>query len=384
MKLGTLLLRNAAISLTQLEAALRAQVIYGGRLGTNLVELGFVDLDALATVLGELTQLPVATRVLLENAHAEAIALIDGPTAERLGAMPIAVGRPPEPTVAVAMIEPFDLGAIDEIAAKAGMPVTPYVVPELRLLYYLEKAYGLPRKARFIRAGSRRAPSAAGAGDDRRRSQPAGGIVLPPSVRLEPRKRSRSLQPGTSSATAETIPPPPGPPPREPTPMPRLAWAFAVDRLDHASQRAQIAEVFIDFAVGRFDALVVFLVRDGNALGWGGKLGGARPLTPFDQISLPLGPASSFQVAHDGMRLYHGPVPATVHPVESRLWEALGTPPPLDLIVAPILVKQRVVNLVYAHAPGGAIINVSDAAELAELAVRASDAYVRLIKKSKT
>ena len=98
MKLGTLLLRNAAISLTQLEAALRAQVIYGGRLGTNLVELGFVDLDALATVLGELTQLPVATRSLLENAAPEAVSLIDGETAERLAAMPIALGRPPEAT----------------------------------------------------------------------------------------------------------------------------------------------------------------------------------------------------------------------------------------------------------------------------------------------
>ena len=383
MKLGTLLLRNAAISLTQLEAALRAQVIYGGRLGTNLVELGFVDLDALASFLGELTQLPVATRVLLENAAPETIALIDGAMAERLGAMPIAVGRPPEPTLAVAMAEPFDLAALEELTEKAGMPVTPYVVPELRLLYYLEKAYGLPRKARFVRSGTRRAPTAAGAGDDRRRSQPAGGIVMPPAVRLEPRRRGRPS--GVSSATADTIPPPPGPPPRDPTPVPRVAWAFAVDRLDHTTQRDQIAEVFVDFAVGRFDALVVFLVRDGNALGWGGKLaGGGRPLTPFDQISLPLGPASAFQVAHDGMRLYHGPAPASVHPVENRLWEALGTPPPLDLIVAPILVKQRVVNLVYAHAPGGAIINVSDAAELAELAVRASDAYVRLIKKSKT
>ena len=373
MKLGTLLLRNAAISLTQLEAALRAQVIYGGRLGTNLVELGFVDLDALATVLGELTQLPVATRPLLENAAPEAVSLIDGETAERLAAMPIALGRPPEATVAVAMVEPFDLAAIEELTEKVGMPVRPYVVPELRLLYSLEKAYGLPRKARFIRAGTRRAPTAAGA-DDRRRSQPPGGIVMPPAVRLEPRNRGR---PSAPPATA---------PPRvdEPPPVPRLAWAVAVDRLDHAAQRDQIAEAFLDFAVGRFDAVVVFLVRDGNALGWYGRLAGARPLTPFDQISLPLGPASAFQIAHDGMRLYHGPSPSSIHPVENRLWEGLGTPPPSDLIVAPILVKQRVVNLVYAHAPGGAMINVSDAAELAELAVRASDAYVRLIKKSKT
>ena len=54
MKLGTLLLRNAAIGLSQLEAALRNQVLYGGRLGTNLVELGFIDLELLGSYLAEL------------------------------------------------------------------------------------------------------------------------------------------------------------------------------------------------------------------------------------------------------------------------------------------------------------------------------------------
>jgi len=372
MKLGTLLLRNAAISLTQLEAALRAQVIYGGRLGTNLVELGFVDLDALATYLGELTQLPVATRPLLENAAPEALALIDAPMAERLGAMPLAVSGPPDPALAVAMIEPFDLAAVEELAAKAEMPVAPYVVPELRLLYYLEKAYGLPRKARFIRSGTRRAPTAPAA-DDRRRVQPAGGIVLPPAVRLEPRRRGRTAPPVATAPTSE-----------DPTPVPRLAWALAVDRLDHAHQRDQIADVFVDFAAGRFDVVVVFMIRDGNALGWYGRIAGGKPHTPFDQISLPLGPASALQMAHDGLRVFHGATPTSVHPIENRLWQALGTPPPVDLLVAPIVVKQRCVNLVYAHAPGGGRLDPSDAAELAELAVRASDAYVRLIKKSKT
>src|SRR5262249_41248993 len=60
MKLGTLLLRNAAIGLTQLEAALRNQVLYGGRLGTNLVELGFIDLELLSSYLAELTGFPIA------------------------------------------------------------------------------------------------------------------------------------------------------------------------------------------------------------------------------------------------------------------------------------------------------------------------------------
>jgi len=371
MKLGTLLLRNAAISLTQLEAALRAQVIYGGRLGTNLVELGFVDLDVLAGYLGELTQLPVATRELLEAASPEALALVDAGTADRLGVMPLA--WKPDPALAVAMIEPFDLGSIEELSAKLGLPVHPYVVPELRLLYYLEKVYGLPRKARFIRAGTRRATTGGGAWDDRRRSQPPGGLVLPPALRLEPRRRSRASGPIDAARLRS----------EDPTPVPRLAWAFAVDRLDHAVQRDQIASVFCDFAVGRFDALVVLLVRDGNALGWHGRIAGGGPATPIDQISLPLGPASAFQIAHDGMRLFHGAVPTPVHPTETRLWEALGTPPPADLLVAPILVKQRVIQLVYAHGVSGEGIPDTDSAELAELTVRASDAYVRLIQKAR-
>lgn len=375
MKLGTLLLRNAAISLTQLEAALRAQVLYGGKLGTNLVELGFVELDQLAEYLGEMSQLPVATRPMLDAIAPEALALLDSATCERLGVMPLGVAPPPDAALQLAMIDPSDVAALDEVARRTGLLLAPHVVPELRLLYYLEKAYGLPRKARFVRAGTRRAPGASGPYDDRRRAQPAGGIVLPPSVRLEPRRRARSMPPADVPSEL--------PGSEDPTPLPRLGWALACDRLDHAVQRDQIGELFCDFGIGRFDAVVVFLVRDGNALGWHGRLHLATPKVAFDQISLPLGPASAFQIAHDGLRVHHGPA-AAIRPVETALWEALGTPAPTTFAVAPIVVKQRVVNLVYAHGAGGARVPETDVAELAELCVRASDAYIRLIRKSKS
>src|SRR5215468_8197047 len=114
VKLGTLLLRNAAIGLTQLEAALRNQVLYGGRLGTNLVELGYIDLELLSAYLAELSGLPIATPTLLDQA---------------------------------------DPRLVEQVAEKLGAQVTPYVVPELRALYYLEKLFGLPRRGRFVRAG---------------------------------------------------------------------------------------------------------------------------------------------------------------------------------------------------------------------------------------
>src|SRR3954465_11144608 len=89
MKLGTLLLRNAAIGLSQLEAALRNQVLYGGRLGTNLVELGFIDLELRSTYLAELSGFPIATPTLLADAAKELLARLGGEEARRLRAMPL-------------------------------------------------------------------------------------------------------------------------------------------------------------------------------------------------------------------------------------------------------------------------------------------------------
>ncbi|MBZ0232141.1 MAG: hypothetical protein K8M05_07285, partial [Deltaproteobacteria bacterium] len=171
MKLGTLLLRNAAISLSQLETGLRTQVLYGGRLGTNLVELGFLDVDALTAHLGELYQLPTATPALLEAVTPDATGRIDARTAEQLGAIPLGFLEPFPESLAVAMIDPRDESALEQLGEETGNQIAPHVVSELRALYYLEKLYGLPRKARYVRPGTRRVLSTAG---ERRRAQPPG------------------------------------------------------------------------------------------------------------------------------------------------------------------------------------------------------------------
>jgi hypothetical protein len=362
MKLGTLLLRNAAVSLTQLEAGLRAQVLYGGRLGTNLVELGFLDVDTLGAYLGELTGLPVATVPLLEQASAEALALIGPELADQHGAIALHVRA--DGALAVAVVDPTDTTALHALGTRAGRPIAPYVVAELRLLYFLERHYKVARKARYVRPGTRRTLVQA---DERRRTQPAGGLVLPPQVRLEPRRRRAS-----------------GPVELPPGVAPRLPYRTACDRIDLATHRDQIAAVLIEFAAGRFEVLLAFLVRDANALGWRGRIDTARGLSgPLESLSLPLGGASVLQVAHDTLRPFRGPPPAAGRPIEQTLWSAIGADPPREMLVTPIIVKQRVVNLIYAHPPAGEPLPDTAGDELCELAVRASTAYVRLIRQSK-
>ena len=366
MKLGTLLLRNAAVTLTQLEAALRAQVLYGGRMGTNLVELGFLDLDGLSAYLGELYGLPVATPQLLDSAPRKVLDLMGPDICDLYGLLPLGFLPPFPDALAIAMVDPRDDIALDAAHRKCGYAIAPYVIPELRALYYLEKHFGIARKARFIRAGTRRVLTIA---DERRKTQPPGGLVMPPKVRLEPRRRRTSISELTSALASE----------------PPLSYPAACDRLDNAIHRDQIATALVEFAAGRFDALVLFLIRDGNALGWRGHI--ATPLgasIPLEELSLPLGGASAMQSAHDAARPFRGAPPSAAHPVESRLWQAIGAePPPSEMMVTPIIVKQRVVNLIYVQAVGGGILPEIWCDELCELALRATAAYVRLISSRK-
>ena len=363
-RLGDMLVEERLCSMAQIEEALETQVVHGGRLGTNLVELGFIDLELLSTYLAELSGLPVATPTMLDAADRVLLDTLGADEAHRLRAVPLGYLGERSGPIAAAMVDPSDGHAVESLAARLGATITPYVVPELRALYYLEKHFGTPRRARFIRTarpGTDPEPA-----DERRKSQPAGGIAMPPTLTLEPRRRRQSQTPMSHSVPTA------------------LAYGAACERIDTANNRDQIADTFIEYAKGRCDALVVLLIRDGNALGWRAYVAPpTRPARPIEELSLPLGGASALQSAHDACQTYLGPPPSPAKPVESTLWTALGADPtPIELLVVPVLVKQRTVNLIYAHTLGGSPPRAL-VTELEDLAGRAQTSYLRLIRQTR-
>jgi hypothetical protein len=191
---------------------------------------------------------------------------------------------------------------------------------------------------------------------------------MPPTLTLEPRRRRPSSQ---SPALTHAVPT-------------ALSYGAACERIDTAGNREQIADVLVDYAKGRWDALLVLLVRDGNALGWRGYVAPpVRPKQPFEEVSLPLGGASALQAAHDTHVPFVGPPPSPAKPVETALWAALGADPmPAEVAVVPIVVKQRTVNLVYAHTLGGSPPDTL-VGELEDLAARAQSSYARLIRQTR-
>jgi hypothetical protein len=188
---------------------------------------------------------------------------------------------------------------------------------------------------------------------------------MPPAFTLEPRRKR---------STSQSLP-------LDGVPI-ALGYPKACDQVDRATTREQIADALVEYARGRCDALVVCLIRDGNALGWRAYVAPpGRLAQPIEEVTLPLGGASSLQSAHDAGQTFNGAPPSAAHPVEKQLWSTLHSPvDPTAVLVVPILVKQRPVNLIYAHllgtSPPRQLVT-----ELEDLAGRAQSSYQRLIRE---
>ena len=152
-QLGAHLVRKGLLTQTQLDEALKSRLIYGGSLGTLLVELGMLDLATLGRALSDTYHFPLVTEAELEAVPAETVALLKPELARQHLAFPLALeGR----RLRMALAEPQDPRHVDSLAFATGMRVVPSIIPELRLWRVLEKRYGLPRPVRPARPGQPR------------------------------------------------------------------------------------------------------------------------------------------------------------------------------------------------------------------------------------
>ena len=146
-RIGDLLVEAGAITRDQLADALAHQRQHGGRLGTNLVELGFIDEKTVASLLARQLSIPSATAAQLERCDSFALKLVPAGVADRLRAVPV---REDAGRLWVAMADPTDQVALAELARVTAKPVRPMVAPELLIQYALERHYKVARKLRVV------------------------------------------------------------------------------------------------------------------------------------------------------------------------------------------------------------------------------------------
>lgn len=146
--LGQFLISEGLVNEVQVEEAIQAQVIFGGRLGTNLIELGYINIKTLAASLSKKYGFPTPDDPLNPGpVDTSLLPLIPKKLAQKWGALP---WRMEGKRVAILMSDPSDFTGVNEIGFAVGKPLKPFVIPELVIFQLLEKYYGIKRDLRYI------------------------------------------------------------------------------------------------------------------------------------------------------------------------------------------------------------------------------------------
>jgi len=137
-RLGEILVKDSLISADQLKQALDYQKKNGGRLGTCLVKLGLVSDDDITAVLSRQYGVPSINLKFYEVDPA-VIKLVPQETAVRYQIVPLSrVGS----TLTIAMTDPTNVFAMDDIKFMTGFNVEPVVASETAIGEAITKFYG--------------------------------------------------------------------------------------------------------------------------------------------------------------------------------------------------------------------------------------------------
>ncbi|MGH9928864.1 MAG: type IV-A pilus assembly ATPase PilB [Pyrinomonadaceae bacterium] len=149
-KLGEILVRENLISAQHLREALDYQREHGGRLGFNLVKLGLVSDDMITAVLSRQYGIP-SVNLELFQIDAQVLHLIPQEVAQKYSVLPLSrVGA----SLTLAMVDPTNVFAMDDVKFMTGLNVEPVVVAEASIQQAISKYYGTSKEIELSSMGA--------------------------------------------------------------------------------------------------------------------------------------------------------------------------------------------------------------------------------------
>jgi type IV pilus assembly protein PilB len=137
VRIGELLLKEKLISPEQLQQALGQQKSNGGKLGYNLVKMGFVKDDQITALLSKQYGVP-AINLSSFKIDLTIIKLVPTETARKYQIIPLSRSGS---TLTIAMTDPTNVFAMDDIKFMTGYTVEPVVASEVAITDAIEKYY---------------------------------------------------------------------------------------------------------------------------------------------------------------------------------------------------------------------------------------------------
>ena len=363
-RLGEILLERGAIAIAELHTGLEACHYSGGRLGTQLLKFGFVDEHALLEALSEQLDVPWVSGSILRRAPDSLRRMIPLHVARRLQ---VVVFEKKEGSLSVAMTTPRSPSTIEEVVSYLGLDLKPQVATEVGILTALAEIREEPTIA---------TPPAPEAGfvassDEWHR------LWTPPKLRSTDLLRTKRSQTSGKLALASTFP--------GLSPVPESSRPATVGPLDdepyrqllhEVEHRDEVGDLLLRRATAILGRCYLLAVHSGKVVGWL-----ARGVVVDDVQSFAIQQdAPSILSKVNGTEVFWGPIPSGE--MNDAMKQILGDPAPVEVVICPVLVKNRVVAYLVGDSPGS---NVSepDRKKLVQAVQKAGIAFEVLIMKKK-
>jgi hypothetical protein len=337
--LGEMLVERGAISVEQLHTGLAACREGGERLGTYLVDYGFIDERALLEALAEQHSVPfISEPMLIEFLESLDEGVLPGAMLKDLRVIPF---RKVKDRIQVAMSNPADARTLDRIANYTQLHVEPFVASD-----------------RTIRAALGRAKEALPTAVEREEDLLTEVVeerigydwddlwrpTVKPDVLLHMHSRPRAAGVMMVASFPSLVP--------VGSDEARLRGAMVDNtelfrQLSAATNAGEIGEMLVHYAAQRLDRLCLFAVHHGKVSGWMGR---GLPLDAPDLRSFSVFAEipSVFWELEERDR-YLGPIPGG--PVDDDLLKVLGPPPPNEVLVVPLKMKGRTKGFLMGDIP---------------------------------
>src|ERR1700704_2752459 len=137
VRIGELLLKEKRITADQLQQALNHQKAGGGKLGYNLVKMGFVKDEEITALLSKQYGVPSINLSQFEI-DPGVVKLIPPDTAHKYQIVPLSRSGA---TLTIAMTDPTNVFAMDDIKFMTGYNVEPVVASETAVIEAIQKYY---------------------------------------------------------------------------------------------------------------------------------------------------------------------------------------------------------------------------------------------------
>jgi hypothetical protein len=371
IKLGELLLNEKLITPEQLNEALTSQVIFGIKLGSSLVELGFITDEQLCALLSRKLGVPPVSPRALSYVSPDVLALVPAELAKKYRLIPIKVeGK----KLALAMTDPTDFKAIDEVAFVSGCVVRPHIAPDVRITAALSKFYQVWEDTRYLRIEGEVA-------NRRKKSTMKAVNQRADTIEIQMKSDTGELLNVKIPLEFEGFANLPGYQDYDFTALEGIG-RYTVDRLSldfaSAKNRDQVADVFIKYLGQEFKIGALFVIHKNMAVGWRGILSG-NLIEGLDKLSVPLNKPSVFKDVFDTQHFAMGALIQT--PENAQILKSLGVSADTPLLVLPIIMVKKVVVALIVSADMEAL--GKRLLELQKLVYKASLAFETLIIKNK-